>query len=197
MNPTHYTKTNGGLSGYILRRSVHVAMLIVPPLYYAYAPSVAGFFGLSPPHLLLIIIALNILFEIVRLKRGWVLWGQRQREAKNISSLAWTVLSVCLVLLLAPGESYAVPIIWSCAIVDPLLGELRRTQLNTSWIFLIGVMVVILIWWLASWWFNVEWLLALLMGPMTVMLEWPNLRWIDDNALMQLVPLLVILILYG
>lgn len=100
-------------------------------------------------------------------------------------------------MLLAPGKQYAIPIIWSCAIVDPLLGELRRTQLSRTWIVFIGIVVVMLIWGLASWWFKLDWLLVLLMGPLVVILEWPNFRWLDDNALVQLVPLLVILILYG
>ncbi|UVE59530.1 hypothetical protein [Coxiella-like endosymbiont] len=68
---------------------------------------------------------------------GWILWGQREREVKNISSFTWTVVSLCVVLLLAPGKQYAIPIIASCAFVDPFLGELRRTQLNRAWIFLL------------------------------------------------------------
>ncbi|WP_235379174.1 hypothetical protein [Candidatus Coxiella mudrowiae] len=62
--------------------------------------------------------------------------------------------------------------------------------------FFLGVVVVMLIWWLASSWFKIDWLLGLLMGPLVVMVEWRNFQWIDDNALMMLIPLLVILILY-
>ncbi|ATN85343.1 hypothetical protein [Coxiella burnetii] len=192
-----YHKTVGGIGGHILRRFIHLSMLIIPFLYYSYAKSRFNLFGLSYKSLLLVIIGLMLLFEIVRLKRGWLLWGQREREGKNFSSLAWTIVSLCLVLLLAPGKQYAIPIIWSCAIVDPLLGELRRTQLSRTWIVFIGIVVVMIIWGLASWWFKLDWLLVLLMGPLVVILEWPNFRWLDDNALVQLVPLLVILILYG
>lgn len=45
--------------------------------------------------------------------------------------------------------------------------------------------------------FKIDWLLILLMGSLVIMLGWPNFRWIDDNALVQLETLLVILILYG
>ena len=192
-----YQKTVGGIRGYILRRLFHIFMLIVPFVYYAYAAEAsADFIKLSPVALLLFIMVLTIIFEIVRLKRGWaLLWGQRRREAKNISSLTWTIISLCLVLLLSPGKQYAIPIIASCAIVDPLLGELRRTTLNRTWIALIGMVVVIIIWGLTEEYFKIGWLLVLLMGPLVVILEWPNLRWVDDNALVQLVPLFIILIL--
>ncbi|MFW0097500.1 MAG: hypothetical protein AB8Z31_02865 [Coxiella endosymbiont of Haemaphysalis qinghaiensis] len=63
--------------------------------------------------------------------------------------------------------------------------------------FFLGVAVVVIIWWLATWWFKIDWLLVLLMGPLAVMVEWSNSSWIDDNALMMSVPLSVILILYG
>ena len=197
MHTTHRIQTIGGLGGYIFRRSLHVATLFIPLLYFANAKTVAQFTGLSKENLLLIIIALTTVFEIVRLKMGWILWGQREREIKNISSFAWTVVSLCVVLLLAPGKQYAIPIIISCACVDPFLGELRRTQLNRVLIFFIAMVVVMLIWGVAVWWFEIDWLLILLMGPMIVMLEWPNFRWIDDNALIQLGALFVVLTLYG
>ena len=194
----HYTQTIGGLGSRVFRRSIHVAILFVPLLYFTYAETLAKFTGLSAKYLLLIIIiVLAIVFEIVRLKMGWILWGQREREAKSISSFAWTVVSLCVVLLLTPGKQYAIPIIASCALVDPLLGELRQTQLNRTLIFFIGVVVVMLVWGTAVWWFKIDWLLLFLMGPLVVMLEWPNFRWVDDNALVQLGALFVILILYG
>lgn len=194
--PRHI-QTVGGLGGHVFRRSVHMAILFMPFLYFAYAETVAQFTDLSPKNLLLIIIALTIIFEIVRLKMGWILLGQREREVKNISSFTWTVFSLCVVLLLAPGKQYAIPIIASCAFVDPFLGELRRTQLNRALIFFIAMVIVMLVWGIAVWWFKIDWLLILLMGPMVVMLEWPNFRWIDDNALVQLGTLFIILILYG
>ncbi|MFW0079238.1 MAG: hypothetical protein AB8Z16_01085 [Coxiella endosymbiont of Haemaphysalis qinghaiensis] len=86
-------------------------------------------------YLLLAIIAIIILFEIVRLRCKWALWGQRKRERRGISSFSWTIISLFLVLLLAPGKQYAIPIIVSCFLVDPLFGELRRTRLDTTWIF--------------------------------------------------------------
>lgn len=197
MSGTYAEHTVGGLAGHLLRRVVHLAIAVTPLLYYAYGATVAGWIHVTPKQVLLIIIAIDILFEMLRLKLGWTVFGQRKHEAKRISAFAWGTVSVCLVLLLSPDKRFAIPIVWSCAIVDPILGELRRTTWRPLWIACVGIVTVMLIWWFATWWWQTPWILALLMGPLIVWLEWPNFRWIDDNALMQLVPLLVIMVLYG
>lgn len=197
LNETHVKHTKGGLSGHILRRVFHVSIIVVPFIYYAYGGSIALWFGLTAKSLLWAVIALNIILEGLRLKFGWTVFGQRLRETKNISAFAWGVFSICIVLLLSPEPCFAIPIIAACAIADPLLGELRRTPLPHALVILIGIVVVMLIWFAGSFWLKTPWQLALLMGPLTVALEWRNFRWIDDNALMQLVPLFVIMLVYG
>lgn len=197
MNQTTIGQTKGGLRGHILRRIMHIGMVLVPLVYYAYGTSIASWFFLTPHELLWLIMVFVILFEILRLKLGITLFVQRHYETGRISSFPWTVLSICLVLWLAPDKRYAIPIICSCALVDPLLGELRRLHWKAIWVACIGILAVMAIWWVSTWWWQTPWQLALLMGPLTVWCEWPNFRWIDDNALMQLVPLLVIMLLYG
>lgn len=194
--PGQIEETVGGIRGHVLRRIFHILILFTPLIYYAYGSVVGGWFALSAKQLLWAIIFISVVCEIFRIKFGWVLFGQRKREGKKISALTWGIVSVCLVLLLSPSKIYAIPIIWSCAIVDPILGELRR-RLASKWVIWIGIVCVMLIWWVATWWWGTPWLLALLMGPLIVGLEWPNFRWIDDNALMQLIPLFVIMLLYA
>jgi len=194
---SHASRTVGGLSGHIFRRAVHLSFAIIPIIYYAYAIPVATFIRLTPQQLLIAIIVLNFILESIRLLFGWTLLGHRRYEEKHISSFCWGVLSICLVLLLSPGERYAIPIIWGCAFIDPLLGELRNTKISLEWIFIIGMVATGILWLLCAWWLNTPVLLALLMGPLVVGLEWPRVKWIDDTALMQIVPLLVVLLLYG
>ncbi|WP_423063694.1 hypothetical protein [Candidiatus Paracoxiella cheracis] len=193
----HSDQTVGGLGGHILRRVIHIAIVAVPLLYYAYAEPVARFFHLTPKLSLLVIFGVNIIVEAIRLMFGWTFVGHRRHEEKVISSFAWGIFSICLVLILAPDRSFAIPIIWSCAIGDPILGELRKTKLSRTWVAFIGVIVIAGIWWICTAWLGTPWRLGLLMGPLIVGLEWPNIKWIDDNALMQLIPLLIILLLYG
>ena len=102
-----------------------------------------------------------------------------------------------MVLFFAPGAQYGIPIIWSCAVIDPLVGELRNRGMNRDWVFIVGSIVAIILWLLCYWWFDTPALLAVLMGPLIVALEWPNVKWVDDNALMQIIPLMIVLLLYG
>ncbi|MFW0097501.1 MAG: hypothetical protein AB8Z31_02870 [Coxiella endosymbiont of Haemaphysalis qinghaiensis] len=95
--------TVGGLDACIFCRLLHVAIITVSFFYYFYPVSTASFLSPSLHYLLLAIIAIIILFEIVRLRCKWALWGQRKRERRGISSFSWTIISLFLVLLLAPG----------------------------------------------------------------------------------------------
>lgn len=95
-------------------------------------------------------------------------------------------------VILFTTPKFAIPIITAYAIGDPLLGELRETSLSKIWIAVIGVAVITGIWCFCSVWLGTPLWLAFIMGPITVAAEWPCLKWIDDNALMQLVPLLII-----
>src|SRR5262249_46455134 len=162
----------------IFRRCIHLAMVFVPLLYYHYAPRLSAL-GISPRTLLLIILAVVFIFEALRLRFGWILWGQRTLEKKTVSSMASGILGLCLVLLFSPSSAYAIPIIGSCAIVDPLVGELRNTRIPRVWIWIIGMAAVALIWWGSGRiWPTIPWLWAV-MAPLTVILERPNIPWID------------------
>ncbi|WP_100622841.1 hypothetical protein [Candidatus Coxiella mudrowiae] len=86
LDTPHYYSTVGSLGAHLFRRLLHIAIIIIPFLYYSYSISVARFLGLSLHSLLLVIIAIVILFEIVRLRRKWVLWGQRKRKGRMVSS---------------------------------------------------------------------------------------------------------------
>ncbi len=189
--------TNGGLAGHILRRSIHVCVFLLPLLYYAHAKQVANHLSITPSCLLIGILLLTVVLDLLRIKMGWTFFGQRVFESGRPSSFAWGLISVCLVLLLAPSKVFAIPIIWSCAFVDPVVGELRRVRINPLLVYIIGAVEVIVIWVCLWSWLGTPLYLAFLMAPITVALEWPKLRWIDDNALMQIIPLLIIICIYG
>lgn len=191
-SPNYQSQTRGGTSGHLMRRLIHIAIFIVPLIYYAYGRAIAGVFHLTPTVFLWCLIALIVILEGLRLRKGWLAYGQRQREAKQFSSFAWGAVSIFLVLLFAPGKAFAIPIIWSCAFGDPLLGELRRLRMGTIWVVVISVLFIAGIWGLCTGWLGTPWWWALFMGPLTVLFEWPNIPWIDDNAMMQLLPLLLV-----
>jgi len=130
--------------------------------------------------------------EAWRLCTGWIAFGQRSREARQISSFSWGLMSIFLVLLFAPGKAFAIPIIISCALGDPLLGELRRLRIAKLWVALIGLVFIAGLWAVSTYYLGTPLWWAFVMGPFIVLCEWPNLSWIDDNAMMQLLPLLLV-----
>lgn len=188
---THTQRTKGGAAGHWWRRLVHVLIAVLPILYYQYGGIVSAWFGATPMMLLLFVFALNILLEAIRLYFGITIWGHRDFESKQISSFAWGMFAICLVLLFFP-PMFSIPIIWGCAFVDPLLGELRRTKLSFWLIEFIGLIALLLVWWIATWWLRTPWWFALFMAPVALLSEWPTLKCVDDNATMQLVPAFVI-----
>ena len=191
---TQLHATKGKKYGHLMRRIVHILMAVVPLIYYAYRDRIPVFFHITPTVLLLVILAILILLEILRLSFGIIVFGQRDYEAKQISAFSWGAASLILVLLLAPGPQFGIPIIWSCSLGDPVLGELRQFKFSTRWAELIGLIFILIIWWVCAYWFGISWWWGVFLAPIIVAVEWLNLKWIDDNALMMLVPLFIILI---
>jgi hypothetical protein len=180
----HHHYLRGGWVAHWLRRLVHLSGIFIVWIYYHY----------GTPFLVWVCLGIVLVLEILRLSRGWTIFGQRHYEKHCISAFAWGAIGMALVLLLAPGKAFAVPIIYAYAVGDPLLGELRSTRLHPLFVVLIGLLVISGIWWFSHLWLGTPAWLAFVMGPLTVAAEWPSLHWIDDNALMQLIPLLLVLI---
>lgn len=187
--------TTGGLVAHWVRRLIHMSMCLLPLLYYALVEQGFTFWTLGVDIWMSIIVGIILIFEGLRLSQGWVLFAQRKHEARQLSSFAWGALAVALVLWLAPQKMYAIPIIWSCAFGDPFLGELRHTRLPKWAVFILGVLFVSMIWLVAHYWLGTSLWLAAIMGWLIVLAEWPVTKWMDDNASMQLVPLLLVLLL--
>jgi len=192
LNTSHVKSTKGGLTGHLLRRLLHFSMILVPIVYYYCGDIITYYLTLTPQLIIIILSAVAIIFEIVRLWFGVRVFGQREHETKQISSFTWAIVSMALVLLFAPGKEYGIPIIACCAIADPIIGELRSLKVNKVLVFIAGMVSVAVIWWLCFWWLNTPWFWAWIMAPVTVAAEWPQLKWIDDNATMQLIPLLLV-----
>lgn len=185
--------TKGGTLAHIFRRFFHMSMLVVPFCYYYYFVHLASQKTLRL--LILAFIFLVFLFEKFRIRARLVLFGQRLHEATHISTFAWTMLSLGIVLFFAPVY-FAVPIVACCAFVDPLMGEMRLHQVNKYPIMMTGTMLAFIIWSASAGFYHFPVWYGVIIAPITVAAEWPSLKWIDDNALMLLVPLWVISLLH-
>lgn len=184
------SNTNDGIIAHIARRFIHVSMLIVPLLYYHFSP----LFSVKTLRLSIIIFIFFIfLVEKLRIRYRLVFFGQRAYEAMQISAFAWTMLSLGIILLFSPSVAYSIAIIATCAFVDPLMGEMRLRKINQSRVVASGILMGMIVWAACSIVYHLPFWLVVLMPPIAVAAEWPKLKWIDDNALMLLVPLVVVL----
>lgn len=187
--------TVGGGLGHWLRRTIHVAMILAPVLYYHWGAAIGAFFHAPIQIVMLGLVGLIAIVDIVRIAFGAVFFAQRDHEAHQIASLTWGAIAVAVVLLFAPGRATGIPIIVSCALADPALGELRR-RVSHAWVsVVVGVLLVASIWWVCALWWPTPWWYPMLLAPVTILGEWPCFHWIDDNALMQFLPLLLVLLI--
>ena len=185
--------TKGYWYGYIFRRIIHISIIFVPYLYENLVASVAEFCHVAPLELLLWLTMLVLLFEGMRLLTGVVFFGQRKHEAKRLSSFTWGWLGLVFVIAFSPSPAFASAIIWSLALGDPCLGEARR-YLPKKMAALVGTFVIFLVWAYSAQRFNFSLAWAFVMAPLTVAAEWKSSRWVDDNLLMLVVPLIGVLI---
>ena len=174
----------GGMKGHILRRAIHLSMMLIPYLYFSHGETVATTVDLTLDQVVAGVILFALAAEAIRLKLGITIFGQRDYEAKQISALAWGAIGVGLVLLLVPHKAYAWPLIVSLALGDPFMGELRRKDFADR-------QVMVYAWWQVG---TPLWV-AIIAAPVCMISEWPRLRYIDDNATMVLIPLALVLIL--
>ena len=199
----HVGHSIGGFGGHAFRRLTHVSMASIPYLYYVHGEAISSYFSLQARELVSAICILILIIEAVRLRSGIVIVGQREYESNQISALAWGALAVALAILIAPeGENgsmeagkYGAPIILGMTLVDPVMGEVKRTQKNLRTAIIAGLAVSYSVWVGCHFWIGTELIAALLLAPLTVLGELPPTRAIDDNATMVLLPLFGLVLL--
>lgn len=188
----------GGWQGYWLRRLIHLATLFIPIIYYFYLPE-WNFFSITTLHYALMLFAILVLIlEIFRIKHGWIIIGQRDYEKNQISGLAWSVFGITIILLLTPrygvgGAAYGLPLVWCFALVDPIIGEARNYRLSKFQLAQAGILITSLIWLGSFWWLDTPWQIIPFVVPITVASEMIKIPYVDDNANILIIPLLLVL----
>ena len=196
----HVPHSVGGLSGHLFRRFIHLAMVIIPIIYYWEADFVSSLTGLEPKQIVCVCAFAIILSEVIRLRIGIVVFGQREYESSQPSAFFWGGTSVCLTLLIAPeegmnGAAYGLPLILGLTLVDPILGELRRANVSTEKVILCGYLSTLAIWIFCAYFVGTPYIIVPFVSALVVASEWPRLPWIDDNATMLLIPLGFVMLL--
>ena len=193
----HVDHSVGGFGGHAFRRLTHISMAVVPFLYYIHGDRISSWFFLDPTQFVSCFCFLILVIELVRLKTGIVIVGQREYESNQISALAWGTIAVASALLIAPeGDGsgiesgiYGIPLILGMTIVDPLMGEVKRLKRDLNMAIYLGIFVSYTIWLTCYFWIGTDLIAAILLAPLTVLGELTSSKLIDDNATMVLFPL--------
>ena len=158
----------GGLKAHILRRMFHLSMAFIPWIFYEYGDDIGVEWSISKERFASLVIMIIIIGELIRLKLGFVVFGQRQYEANQVSALAWGGFSVGLVLLMFEEAKYGYPLIFSLTFIDPLLGEARRMGFDKTKVNIIGIAGAAIIWIICWYLVGTPLLLAVIMAPLVV-----------------------------
>ena len=202
----HVEHSVGGLGGHAFRRITHVSMALIPVIYYSRGEEIADYFSVSPPEFVSYVFFVILAIEIVRLRFGIVIVGQREYESKQISAFAWGAFAVCLALLVTGMEPFAsgsgiksgiygIPLIFGLTFVDPLMGEIKRQKQDMRLAIITGLAASYAIWIGCSFWLGTPLWTCILLAPLTVLGELPRVKYIDDNATMIILPLAGLLLL--
>ncbi len=198
----HVEHSVGGFGGHAFRRLTHVSMTAIPFIYYIYGQDIADTVSLEAKQLVSAVCIIILFAEAIRIRLGIVIFGQREYEADQISALAWGGLAVSLALLLAPGEGdgleagvYGIPLIVGLTLVDPVMGEIKRTKKDLKLAIYIGLGVSYAVWLTCHFWLGTDLVAAVLLAPLTVLGELPKTKDVDDNATMILFPLAGLMLL--
>ena len=185
----------GGMGGHVLRRMIHLAIAGIPWLYFTQGESISELFSIEPIQLVSLVVIALVVFEAFRLKIGFTVFGQRDYEAKQVSALAWGGVAIGIALLALREQEYAYPLIVSLALGDPILGELRRKEFDIKIVVGVTTFALFVVWISYAIIFDSSLIIAILLPGVCVAAEYPRLRWIDDNATMIFIPLMLLLVL--
>ena len=200
----HAKHSVGGHGGHWFRRVTHISMGIIPFVYHLWGEDISSLFSLSLREFVTWVGVAFLIIELIRIRLGIIIVGQREYESNQISALAWGALAVCATLLLAPQEGsglnagkYTIPIILGLTFVDPLMGEVKRSKAGLKKAIIAGLVVSYLVWLISVHLFSTPLIYAIILAPLTVLGEIPTVKWIDDNATMIILPLIALLIMHS
>ncbi|MEW5760476.1 MAG: hypothetical protein AB1779_06905 [Candidatus Thermoplasmatota archaeon] len=171
----------------LLRRIFHMSAIVF--LFYYLLPD--NLWIDFPKNLAVLIVLMFILFiEIFRLSTRKIFFGLRENEKVRMASYAWAALGLSIGFIFFPMK-YVVPVIIGMAIVDPLIGELRNSKYKNLYPILpFAVYALILFIFLFQFSQSPLLILFALVGSFVALaVEFPKIKYIDDDFLLIFVPL--------
>ncbi|OGS42756.1 MAG: hypothetical protein A3K76_06365 [Euryarchaeota archaeon RBG_13_57_23] len=176
----------------LVRRGMH-ALIALTPLYFA-LPVELPVEPLRRWMLLMVFFIGVSVFEVVRLWKGVIFLGLRPHEKGRIASFVWAAAGVTLLLWLFP-EDIASGALVAMAVVDPLAGELRGSRVRdivtvpVSLFAYFALFLVISVF-VGGRELTVYIALAVVGSVVAIPSEWVEVRCVDDDFLMLVLPAL-------
>ena len=179
----------------LFRRLLHISA----PAFLVYYLIPETFHGISRDSLLLASLSMVLVFEVYRWRRGLVLFGMKGYETRNVSAFAWAAMGMTIALLFFPMHLVVVAFL-GLALVDSFIGELDHIghgRYNPGLPFLLFTVISIAyLWTFGGMEFYLAAVLSIIGGLTIIISERPNLKWINDDFLVVVVPLFAMYFVY-
>ncbi len=173
----------------LTRRIIHSMVWIV--LVYYLVPD--RLFSYPRDVFLIIILAIVLVFEGLRLYFGFSVYGMRDYEKRQFASYGWAAIAAAITLLFFPMHLAFVCLL-GMGLIDPLIGEIqhRKPELYPYLPFLAWSLLAMLLFSILGV-FSLPIIITFSMigAAAAILAEYPTLR-IDDDFLMIIVPLFVL-----
>jgi hypothetical protein len=175
----------------IFRRIFHMTAMVYLVYYIIPDELSPGFFKW---HGVLIIVFATLIAELLRLRRAKLVFGMRYYEERRVSAYAWFALGMGIALLIFEMK-YVVPVVIGMAVIDPLIGEVRRRKKKlypALQSILYGVIMFLCLFILNG--MSFTWLLFFtVIGTVSaISAEQWDIDYVDDDFLMLVIPLITL-----
>jgi hypothetical protein len=175
----------------LLRRGFHLLTSLF--VVYYWLPLFIPELGLYRWQVALLGLALLGSFEAYRIHQGWLFFGLRDYEKRAVAGYFWGASGYVLALLLFP-QALAMITILGTAFTDPVLGEMRRRPAPQRW----GPAAGFAVWCAVATAtalavpLAIHWWVVPLGAAVAVAAESARVKHVDDNFVMNIVPLVVL-----
>lgn len=177
------------------RRLVHISA----PLFCVYYVLPEELFpGIGRDQGVLFVMLMVLGFEALRLIFLIKVPGMRPYEFERPSAAAWTAVGMTFSLLLFPVE-LTLPVLMGMGWVDPMIGEMRKRKSDLYPSFPVIIYAALMVVGLGYFYGLTPLVLvaSALVAPLAVLVESLPVRYIDDDIMLIVVPLLFLGMVFG
>ena len=148
-----------------------------------------------PVAILFFVLVLEALRITGKISSGYF-FGLRSYEEQRVGSYVFFGTALLILLLFFP-QHIAVPCILCACIADPVMGEIRN-RFDMKSVYVVGFLVCLLFF-MVSWYKSNIWvmiLVSIIGATGAVIGETRKIWWLDDDFMIQILPALLILLLW-